>query len=150
MSKISDAYDALLTRIKAQLTTHIQLPNPYKPEENNEQQLRKGLGLRIGGGQNTNRSIGCQLSVGRDFIMVLTRVVRANEMMTGAKESAIKSLFEDQMLVLKSLEQDPSLGIPSAANAIFTDDGGLEYVFTGKDGFIKLETTINVEYFENL
>jgi hypothetical protein len=150
MSKITDAFDALQNKIKAVLPAHIQIPNPYKPEENNEQQLTKGWGLRIGGGENTQRALNCQMSIRRSFILVLTRKVRANEMNIGGKESAHKQIFEDQALVIKALESDPSLGMTSIANAIFTDDNGLEYVFTDKDNFVKLESTVQVEYFENI
>lgn len=150
MTKISDAYDLMILRLQTLFPDHRQIPNPYKLDENSELLLRQGYGLSISVGENTNRQVGCQMSIRRDMIVSLTRVVRANEFDVSAKDSAIKQLFEDQYLLIKDVETYPGLNSNDIVSAKYTTDNGIQFVFGEKDNYMALETTIAVEYFENL
>ena len=151
MSDISDAYDALVTRLGAVLPTHKRLYDAYSIEENSERALVKGYAVGFGAGENTFRSFSCQLSVKRDFSVTLTRRVIAREGATTKRADAEKLLFEDQKLVIADIEGDPSLGNSSViAKADWVSDNGLEFVHGDKDNYLKLESTVSIEYFEQL
>jgi len=151
MSGVTTSFDTFLARLTAIYPTHKRLSNPYKAEENSELVLNKGFGLAFGASTNSNRQISCQLSYQRDFIVVLTRVVRANEFAISKKDDTAKSLVEDWFLLVESVEKDPTLDVAgNQTNLQYVSDNGVEFVFSEKDNFYKIETTISLEIFENL
>lgn len=151
MSKATDSYEALKDRIETVLPTHNRLIQPYKPEENPEDRIKKGYGIQIGPGENTNRNISCKISIKRDMIVVLTRKWFAKELDRDAKEVTEKALLEDQFLVIADFEADPTLGASgTVVNSAYVSDSGVDFIFTNKDNFIKLETTFSLEYLEDL
>lgn len=151
MAIVSDVYDALVTRVTTVLSTHSRLVNPYEILENNKQLLEKGVGIAIGPGVNTKRLVSCQLSVARDFIVVVTRIVRANQFDITSRVATEKQLFEDQKLLIDDVEGSPRLGDPTAVTlSAFESDSGLEFIFADSNAFIKLDTIIRVEYIDSL
>lgn len=151
MSIISTAYDAMITRIETVLDVatngHTRLPNPYKPEENNELFLKKGYGLAILGAENTNRFVNCKFSIQRTMQVVLTRQYFAREDDAVAKSTTEKELFEDQYLLINDFEQDISINGQTMYTRYVTD-GGIEYVQQGTDKFLMLRTDVLLEYIE--
>ena len=151
MSGISDGYDAVLARIQVVLSTeangYFRLPNPYKPEENGEDRLKKGYGIALGAAVNSNRFVNCSFSVARQFQIILTRKYVALENDAVRKADAEKALFEDLNLLINDFEQDISVN----GNTMYTRyeaDGGIEYVQGDTDKFIMLRTTFVMEYVE--
>lgn len=151
MSIISNAYDAFVTRIETVLDTvtngYTRLPNPYKPEENNDLFLKKGYGITMGAGSNTNRTVNCKFSVQRTTTIVLTRLYEAREDDAVAKAAVEKLLFEDQYALINDFEQDISIN----GQTMYTrweSDGGIEYVSGETDRFLMLRTTFLLEYLE--
>lgn len=149
MSTISTAYDALKARLLAVLPNHSQMTNPYAPEQNSEQILRKSYGLRISTAENTNRQVSCQLSIRRTMEVVITRKYFASEMNRTAKETVEKDLMEDAFLVIKDIEKDADLG-NNVANILYQSDTGIEFVFSEDKPFFMTTLTFGLEYFENL
>lgn len=150
MSKISDAYDAIVLQVQNLLPSHVRLSNPYAINENTESALRQGWGIALLSGTNTERNIGCKLSVSRQFSVVLTRKMYANELNVEGKASTEKQLFEDQFTLIQAFESDPTLGLTDIAALKWESDNGLEFVFGEKDNFLQLNSTFTVEYFEQL
>jgi len=150
MSDITIGYDAILTRLGVLFPDHKRIPQPYRLDQNSETILNQGYGLAIGPANNSNRNVSCQLSVRRDMIVSISRVIRANEFDIDAKDLGWKTLFEDQFLLMKDIESDPTLGTTEIVNATFATDGGLEIIFVDKDNFVAVETVISIEYFENV
>lgn len=151
MSIITDAYGELLTRIETVLDTaadgYFRLPNPYKPEENNERFLIKGYAIALGPASNTNRFVNCKFSISRQVTVVLTRQYFAREDDAEAKADAELALFEDQYKLINDLEQDISVNGQTMYTRYETD-GGIEYVQGNTDRFLMLRTQINLEYIE--
>lgn len=152
MSIISTAYDALLTRVETVLDVatngHTRLPNPYKPEENNERFLVKGYGIVMGAGSNTQRLVNCKFTVNRQMEIVLTRQYFAREDDASAKADTEKALFEDQYLLINDFEKDISIN----GQTMYTrweSDSGIEYVSANTDRFLMLRTIFSLEYLES-
>lgn len=112
MSNITTAFDQmklLMQTLFPESSGYYQLTNPYDVEENTITMHEKGWGIALGAGVNTNRELSCRLSLQRDISFVLTRRRYANELDTDSKESAEKSILEDQYLLIRELEKYPSL-----------------------------------------
>lgn len=150
MSNISTAFDNFKSMVASLLTSHLAITNPYAVEENTEGALTIGYGVIFGAAENTNRLVGCKMSVRRDFRLVITRKFYAQELNITGKEDAAKSLFEDQKLVIAYVEKNPTIGSSAIAKIDYVSDNGIEFVFTEKDNYLKLETVFRVEYFETL
>lgn len=151
MSNISDAYTALKTRMQAVFPDHRRLSNPYEPAQNNERDLIKGWGMRLEGGSNPQLTQSCLMSVSRSITVILTRKFYSLELIRGGKEDAELELLEDHFLLLQDVEGDPTLNESDAVSQFdYISDGGIEFVFGDKDNFLKIESTFNLIYFENL
>lgn len=149
MSKVSQIYDALATLVATALPTYKKLPNPYDSSANANVILNKGYGIAIGQGSNSERFQDCQLSISRDFGIVLTKQLAKTDHDVSGRASQEKALFEDQFLVIKALETNPQLS-GLVAKTFYVGDGGLEILDLETGRYMVLASQINVEYFENL
>lgn len=150
MSDVSTAISLLRTRVASVLTTHAELPHPGFVEENNEQKLDKAYGVQYSDALNTRRYVSKQISVQQNFLVVITRKIRANEYNVSGWQSGFDGLMEDRALVIKAIEGEPTLGDSSVvARATWESDGGPERVFDDSDRYVKLELLVAVEYFES-
>ena len=149
MSKIADVISLLRTRVASVLTTHQVLPHPEFPEENNEQRLDKSFGVQYADASNTGRFLCNQVSIQQNFIVVITRKIRANEYNVTMWQDGFDEIYEDRKLVINAIEGEPTLGESSkVARASYVSDSGPERVFADNDRYVKLTLTILTEYFE--
>jgi hypothetical protein len=151
MSNISTAYDAIKSKMDALFPSssgYIQLVNPYDIEENTDSALRLGWGISFGSATNTRR----ELSIERTINITFTRARFRSEFNTSQQETNEKLLFEDQYLLIKDLEKEPTINnaVSGIAKFSFDSDGGVESVTGESDAYIKLVTVFSLEYFENL
>ncbi len=156
MSAISTAYDNLLTVIAAQYPNHMELINPYFPELNDDLTYDAAWGMALSEGTNTNRVVGCQMSMKRAFLVTLTRKIFAGSLnrtsgTISERRQTEKQLLEDQILLIKNFETNP---LTSDSNpiigTIFQTDGGLEFIRTERSDLIMLKSIFEIEYFETL
>lgn len=150
MTVISDIYDALHTRVVALLPDHTRLSNPYFLEQNNALDLRQGYGIAVRSGFNTNRQVGCQLSVERTFDIRITRKYYAREFDAVAKSETYKDILEDLQLVIDEFEKYPTLAADYNPVIKYISDTGINNIFIEKDNFNEITATYTVEYFKNL
>jgi hypothetical protein len=152
MSLISSAFDAMVARVEtvldASTNNYTRLPNPYIIEDNTELKLKKGYGIALLSGTNTNRQVNCKFSVNRTMEVILTRLYTGNEENAVTKASLEKLLFEDQYKIIKDFEQDITIN----GQTMYTrweSDNGIEFV-TGTTGrFYVLKTQFALEYLES-
>lgn len=151
MSKVSDIYEALLDVLEAQLPSYTRIPNAYDAGATPEPMLRKAYGIGFGPSSNTNRVVGCQMSVARTFDVLIVRQVTTTENNTAARAALEKEVFEAQKLVIAAIENNPSLS-QTCANAAFVSDSGLDFVTgqTSQQKYFLLVSTFACEYLENL
>jgi hypothetical protein len=150
MSEISSIYDAVKARVAAKLTTHKLLPDPYTLESNPETFLEKGYSIAVKEAENSNRQIGCKISVRRNIEIAITRKFFTTDLNRDHLETREKDLLEDHALVIKDIEKDPSLATSESPMMVYVSDAGIQTVFDDKSNFIKIVSTFSVEYFESL
>ncbi len=150
MSGISDAYDALVTRITAALGSGwTRIPNAYDLADNSDNMLRKGWALAIGPAVNGARELSCNFHLDRDFVV---SVVRENIVLEHDAESAAttdKTLMEDMRLILKDFETNSTLNTGRRFTT-FVSDSGIEAVRGGNMSFLALRAQFNMKYVESL
>lgn len=150
MSKIADAYNAMITRVSTLLPSHVRLPNVYRVPQNPDPYLSQGYGIQLGSAQNTNRNLGCKLSVERQMVVVISRKFYAREYDPEEKATTEKQLFEDQFLVIKDMEKDPTLN-NTVMMTKYLSDTGIQFVDAeNKEQYMFIESTFSVEYLEDL
>jgi len=149
MSRISTVYDTLVTTLTALYPSHVRLPQPYKPEENNKIYLRKGWGIVMAAGENDQINISCEVHVTRTFNVVLTRQYFGLEHDVSTKEDVEKDLMEDQFLLINEVESNVTQN-EMLTSASYVSDNGIEFVLQGSDRFLILNTTLAVKYVENV
>ena len=147
MGQISTVYDEIRSQISGVLTTHTELNNPYFIEDDADVNFDNGWCVGLGAADNTNRYVCNKLTVSRDFTFTLTKRVFAVDRDITKRITAEKALFEYQMDVLKVLDIYTS---DVVVKMRYTSDNGLEFLDGDRFGILMLQTTINVEYFENL
>jgi hypothetical protein len=149
MSKVSTIYDALVSYVETTLTAYKRMPNPYISAENAGLILAKGFGIGIGPGINTNRLLGCKMSMQRDFSIILVNQVTTTDHNVDARETLEKSIFEDQFSLIQGLEGNTTLGV-EAIKCLFVSDNGLNYLESDRNKFFLLESNFTTEYLETI
>ena len=150
MSKISDIYDALVSKIETALPTYTRIPNPYDIGENPDVLLDAAYGIAVGAGTNTQRFVGCATTWEREFtIGLITQKVNLENDTLG-KASIEKALLENHKTLLLALEADPSLGA-ICIKSYMISDAGIQYLEGEGDRgkFLALEVSLVVEYLES-
>lgn len=150
MSNISTIYNEFMTRTAALLTANDgwrRIPNPIKLDENNELILQQGYGFRLVDAPNTNRTVGCKVSLDQNIVLVITRKVFRTEENPTAINATELLLAEDRYSMLNYFEQTPNLN-STAANFRFIGASPTDFVFGDKDNFLSMELNFAVEYFE--
>jgi len=149
MTKITNIREELESIIAASIAGYKQIPNPYEIEKTSNVILKKGFAIAFGPGTNTERLLSCQLSIDREIAIVLTRQVSSTEHDTNRRESIEKDILEDQFLIIRAIERDPSLN-NKAARARYVGDNGLEFLSLENSRYFVLQSNFAFEYFEDL
>jgi hypothetical protein len=149
MSKITSIFDQLKTVISTELPTYKQIPNPYELEAASNVMLAKGYGLAFGAGSNTERQLSCQLSIEREFGVLLTRQMSYTEHDAANRNSLEKTIFEDQYKLIKAIEKNSSLA-QLVAKVAYASDSGIEFLGLESGRYLTLFSAFTCEYFENL
>lgn len=149
MSQISSIYDAWETVIEANLTAYTKIRDPYEPDANPEVLLRKGYGIAIGDGLNSERLLSCKLSVERTFNIILVNTITATPNNKAAMATLEKNLMEDQFTLINAVEKDAGLN-GTVRNVAYQADSGIDFLEGDSSRHLLLETQFVVEYFEDL
>jgi hypothetical protein len=149
LTQISDIQDAIVALIAAELPSYFGIPNPYEVDANANLFLQKGYGVGFGPAVNSNRKICGKVSIERSFTIILTNQLTAAITDFAGVSAVSKQLFEDQFKLIKAIENDVNLS-GAAAKALYTGDGGLEFVIAGEAKYFLIESQWDVEYFESL
>lgn len=145
ISTIFDAISAKLNTIYS--TTHKKLTNPYVAEENDEKTLSRGYGFFLGSGTNTNRQMECMASISREVNFINTIINRGTDRDTDIRQTAEKTLLEDQFLLIKELEKEPTISLV-VAKMIYLSDNGIEQVYGKENNYLMIQSIFEIEYLE--
>lgn len=149
MSIYSTLYDNMITRIEAVLPTHQRLHNSYALEQNNAQFLKLGYGLAINEGINSNRNVGCRLSIKQTLNVSITRKLYAREFDAVSKATTDKDLLEDALLIIKDFEINTTLNNSSSVIK-FIQHSGINNIFVEKDNYLSIQLNFELELFDTL
>lgn len=117
MSKFTTVYDALVALPNTLFTggnVKTEIPNPYSLEDNMQQFLYKGWGLRIDSAdRSTERSDNCYLAISHNFTFILTyEIVRLDGDVAEFHEK-VKAIKEDAQTLSMRLHREDELGLSS-------------------------------------
>lgn len=149
MSTITAAYDYMVGVAQSLLPDHKRLPDPYNLVNNSDRHLEKGWGFTIERGRSNRHTDQGSVGVDRDIIFKITRQFISLASDAEKRATTEKQILEDQMLILKRLESDFTLG-GLILNTDYDSDTGVEYVIIKDSPYLKIETTISLQYVENL
>ncbi len=150
MSKISDIYDQLETKVTAALPTHKELSNPYFPETTADLGYEKAYGIGFGAGSNDEeRDEVKSESKSQDFLLSLTRRIFARKKDTDSRKSAEKGLMEDQRVITDLIAKDKFLGdCKLILKALYITHDGIESVRVDRQDIIIVRSLIRIQYQE--
>lgn len=146
-TSITAIYDQLHTKMGSLLPELKRLPFAYSLTENPDIMLKSGYAVTIGEGENTQRQIGGNLSIRRNFKISICQAVTAIDSDSAKKAATEKSLFESQLAIINDLEKDPTLN-QTATNSKYVSDGGIGFIYGDNSKFLYIDTTISIEYME--
>lgn len=152
MSKVSTAYDNLITRLAAVFTSGsgwLQIPNGYDIPANADGFLRQGYGLAIGAGVNAKREVGGHYHVDRKFTVSISREVFKLDGDASGYGSVAKSLFEDLKLVISDFETNQTLN-SGQIFCSYESDSGIQAVQGDGFAFMYLSAEFSVILIEDL
>lgn len=150
MSLVSDYYDLFVTKIGTVLDSGsgwTRFSNPYDISQNNEQFLRQGWAIAMGGSTNANALL-CQMTINREFRVTIVREAVKMDHDVEAIAEVEKQLAEDLRSLVNAVEQDQALS-EGSGNLRFVSDGGIQ-LFNGETAFLYLEATFNLYIVESI
>lgn len=149
MSAISDVYDAMITILDTTFpsSTYRQLVNPNIPELCDTMALNRGYGFYVGP-KSVRQKLGNADGFDISLFVIQTIVVRGTDRDITIRQTAEKNLLEDQYLLTNYFRENTSI-----ANKIwdinFASDGGIEAIFTDKQNYLMIQTTLRGIYSES-
>ena len=149
MSKITDVFNNLVTFVGGELSDHTRLNDPYNIEENPEMLLRKGWGIQIDDGVDTNRCISPEYYLGRTFTIVIVRESVAKDSDPVRRELSKLDLLEDLHILIAEAVSENTL-YQVAVNFKYISDGGLQEVFVQDKPYNFIEANFLVEYSQTI
>lgn len=148
MTAISNIYDKAVDIIEATVPTYTRIPNPYVYDANGFIYVKKGFGLAIGPGVDTERYVGCLVTWQRSFTVTIIQQMIAMQNNTGAREVIEKDLLDDHDKLRKAFYNNSTLdGL--AIKSTVTSDSGVIFIDADRLKFIAIELNLEIEYQEN-
>jgi hypothetical protein len=119
--------------------------DPYTVENNPEQFLRKGWGIKVMPGLDTRRFVCPEYTLARTFSIILARESPAKDSDPSRRETAKLELLEDLHTLLIATVSDNTLG-GIALDFKYESDGGFQDVFVNEKPYTYLESSFTIEY----
>jgi hypothetical protein len=150
MTKISNIYDALLTRVAILFPTKLRIPNAYSLASNGDPFLRDGWGLKVNSSNYYEMEFNTYAN-DRQFSVVLTREIIKTDTQTSQIDAVSKLLLEDVNTLQKELINPSQLGILDSIQIInLGSTTGINEVFTNNEKFLTIELVFNVKLSEDI
>ena len=149
MSAISGLYDGMVTILDGLFVapTYRKLVNPFIAELNDTPSLNRGYGFYIGP-KTVRAKIGRDEAFEADIIVLQSIVHRGTDRDLSIRETAEKTLLEDQFLLIDYFRLNTS-PIEKVWDISYVQDGGLEFVFQSQSQFRIIQTTLKGIYSES-
>lgn len=144
-TNISTVFSNLVTFMGTELPNHRRLNDPYNLENNPETLLRKGWGIQIDNGVDTNRCISPEYYLSRTFTLVIVREALAKDSDPIRRENLQLELLEDLHILIAEAVAENTL-YQSAVNFKYVSDDGLQEVFVEDKPYNFIQAQFLVEY----
>ena len=149
MAKIEDIHTAICNLVSSTVADYKRFPNPYQIDANTFLHMKKGYGVAIGPGVDTERYLGCHVTYSRVFTLVLVQQMTETQNTTARRELIERDLLEDHDSLIKAVYNNTTLaGV--VIKATITDDGGIQFIDGDRLKFLALEMNMTVEYQDTL
>lgn len=147
MSLITTVFDNINSRLSSiySTPTYKKIVNPYILELNDTLSLNRGYAFYIGSGLNTKKLIGDVVTFEREVIIINTIVNRGTDRDVTIRETAEKTLLEDQFLAIDSFHQTV---LSDSWDLNWESDSGVEFVFADKQNFLSIRSIYRLRYSE--
>jgi len=152
MSKFSDVYDTLRTRVATLFPNKTLIPYAYSLIDNPNVLLKDGYGFKVGSGSDGETSNDFESTVNRSISIVFTSEVlgfnsiESTDLITKTK-AIIDDMYTLKDSLLDLLRVSPMLGGEIVS---YSGDSGIEDIGDGKQRFISLEVAFNFEMVQNI
>lgn len=155
-SRITAIFNHLRKQVALALPCHEELIESDEIDENPDQMLKRGWGLNITDGENTNLCISSQEYYHRrSFVLLVTREVITNESDKEGRQSKWLGLMEDLHQVMKQLAKETSIVdttvTPPKVNSFksaYTNDSGPRATVIRGQKYVFIELTVTIDYRE--
>ena len=148
MSNVSTIFDNFLALLQTEFASKTQLANPFSVQNNNDNILKEGYGLRYGPASLPDFDLTSFQGYSREIVVILTKQVFKTDNDTDNFSTAQKAMVEDQNTLINSLAKNRTFD-SSTVSVEFTGDSGIEFIFNGKFNFLYLETSFEIQYKED-
>ena len=148
---ITTLYDGMVTILGATFTapTYKKLVNPYVPELNNDTlSLARGYGFFIGAKAARQDKLGRHEGFNADIEVIQTIINRGTDRDVTIRETAEKLLLEDQYTLIDYFRLNTA-PIAKVWDISYVSDNGLEFVFTEKQNYVMIRTTLRAIFSES-
>jgi hypothetical protein len=153
MSKISTAYDQVLSTLAILFPDKERLPRPKTLDKNDANWLVDGYGVYLDGSTASDfQEVICDGRYRRSYslIVVLTRVVDDLESDTSEFDTQVKNLLEDVKSMFDLYYVTGSLGTSTVERTDLLNTSSIEDIFTEDGSYITINTTFNLIISENI
>lgn len=150
-TKVTSLFDALVTVVAATVSGAHRLPNPYDLEHQPARLLENGYAIVMGPTRKLQNNVASQFLIVRDVGIVLTRLIATTQANATHRASIEKTLFEDQLAVIKAINANVTLG-GIVADVSWQSDAGLEFLETqdAAGRYFVLSSAFAVTYLETV
>lgn len=148
--KISTVYDAIITKVEALFPLKQRLHNPYELSDNPELIAKDSWGLKVGSATREELDF-CNLSIGRDFTLILIRQFATVGSKDDAFDTISKLILEDQQTLLNNLWSPTELNQQTIIDQITLESiGGIDFQETNQKKYLFCEIAFRITMSESL
>jgi hypothetical protein len=142
MSKISTAYDEIITKTSTLFSGKTRIYNPYELTDNPELSLKDSWGVKTLTADKSNQDY-CNVTLERNFSLVLTRVLFT----TNKPEDfdvATKAMLEDQQSFIEMVYANGAFTVAETYEDSIVSISGIEFIQTDEKKFIFCEVQFKI------
>jgi hypothetical protein len=144
MSKITTAYNAILTSTSALFPSKTRLHNPYTVEENPDLVRKDSWGLKVNDGNRQDIEY-CNLSIERAFTFILLRQLVTLAGKEDGFDAITLALLEDQQSFCNLIFSPSEIGEPNSIDRIeISNISGIQELATGEKKYLFCEVSFNI------
>lgn len=144
MTKISTAYDAIITKCNELFPTKIRLHNPYSLLQNPEIVRKDSWGVAVNGAEREELEY-CNVSINRSFTF---KTIKQYVSLAGKEDgfdSVSKSILEDQQSFINAFFSPDQIGQSESIERIdFSDISGIQLLEDDEKKYLFSEVTFTI------